>query len=173
MDLEISRAAFAEKSILRNLMQLYLYEFSQFDGADVDDFGLFGFRYLDQYWVDQDRYPYLIRVGGQLAGFALLRQGTYFEGQDVPQELGMTVAEFFVLLKYRRRGAGKQAAFQLFDRHPGRWEVAQIPENHPATEFWRKVVTDYTGGDFREYLLDTETWQGSVQVFNNFPAAGK
>jgi predicted acetyltransferase len=167
MNIEISRASFAEKSILRNLMQLYLYDFSPIDGADVDKFGLYGYRILDQYWVESGRFPFLMRGDGQLVGFALLRRGTYFDEHPATKNRGMTVAEFFVMRKYRRQGVGKRTAFHLFDLYPGRWEVAQLSSNSPAQDFWRKVINEYTGGYYTDHLLDSETWQGPVQVFNN------
>jgi predicted acetyltransferase len=183
MNIEISSASFAEKSILRNLMQLYLYDFSPIDGADVDKFGLYGYRILDQYWVESGRFPFLMRGDGQLVGFALLRRGTYFDEHAAPKNRGMTVAEFFVMRKYRRQGmgkrtafhlfdlyrqgVGKRTAFHLFDLYPGRWEVAQLSSNSPAQDFWRKVINEYTGGYYTDHLLDSETWQGPVQVFNN------
>jgi len=37
----------AGRSVLRNLLELYLHDFSKFDARDVDGQGLFGYRYLD------------------------------------------------------------------------------------------------------------------------------
>jgi predicted acetyltransferase len=167
MKLDISLAAFEEKAILRNLMQLYLYDFSQIDGTDVDKSGLFSYRYLDQYWVEKERYPFLVRGDGQLVGFALLRRGTYFDDRETQHNTGLMMAEFFVMRNYRRRGVGKQIAFHLFGRFPGRWEIAQKLSNRAAQAFWRKVINEYTGGDYSEHMLDNENWQGPVLVFEN------
>jgi predicted acetyltransferase len=49
------------------------------------------------------------------------------------------MAEFFILRKYRHQGIGARAAWELFDRFPGRWEVFEIIENTAAQEFWRKA----------------------------------
>lgn len=167
MKLDISLAAIEEKTILRNLMQLYLYDFSQIDVTDVDKSGLFGYRYLDQYWIETDRYPFLVRGDGQLVGFALLRKGTYFDDLETQRNRGIMVAEFFVMRNYRRRGVGKQIAIHLFERFPGRWEIAQTLTNNAAQAFWRKVINEYTGGDYSEHMLENEKWQGPVLVFEN------
>jgi predicted acetyltransferase len=77
------------------------------------------------------------------------------------------MAEFFILRKYRRQGAGTRAARELFDRFPGRWEVAEIPENAPAIAFWRKVIAGYSRGNYEEVWLDNERWKGPVQTFTS------
>jgi predicted acetyltransferase len=167
MDVEIYQASLEEKTIIQNLMQLYLYDFSQIDGGDVDNFGLFVFPYLYKYWAEAGRYPFLVQVDGKLAGFSLLRSGTYFEYRPDQEGKGMIVAEFFVMRKFRKRGVGKWMAFQLFNRFPVRWEIAQTLNNTAAQAFWRKVIKQYTGGSFYEHMLDNENWRGPVKVFNN------
>lgn len=55
--------------------------------------------FLDHYWTEAGRHPYFIRVDGTLAGFVLIR------------EIAMayySVAEFFVMKKYRNQGVGQQ-----------------------------------------------------------------
>lgn len=148
-------------------MQLYLYDFSQIDGGDVDNFGLFVFPNLDKYWIETERYPFLLRVAGKLAGFSLLRRGTYFEDGPYQKSNSMIVAEFFVMRKFRRHGVGKWMAVQLFNRFPGWWEVAQTLDNTAAQDFWSSVIEQYTEGNFSQYLLVNDAWRGPVLVFNN------
>lgn len=168
MEIEVFLASVDEKPILRNLMQLYLYEFSTIDNEDVDnDTGLFSFPYLDRYWIEPERYPFIVRVDGNLAGFALLRKGSCFPNTEDQIETGMIVAEFFVMRKYRRTGVGTKLAIDLFNRFPGRWEVAQVAENHRGQIFWRSVIGEYCQGNYEEIELDDEIWKGPVQVFAN------
>lgn len=122
-------ASDGDKAVLRRLVELYLYDFSEFNDADVDQDGEFGYRYLDRYWTEEDRSAFLLRVDGHWAGFALVRRGTPF-----------VMAEFFVMRKYRRRGVGRQAATELFKRFRGPWQVRQLPTNPAATSFWRAVI---------------------------------
>jgi predicted acetyltransferase len=167
MDCQLSPAKYSEKDILRHLLELYSYEFSELDGGDVNEFGLYDYEYLDHYWTEGNRYPYLVRVNGKLAGFVLLRRASYIHHGELgdKQQTPMSVAEFFVMRKYRRRGIGTHIITNLFDRFPGRWEVAELANDHEAQSFWRKVITDYTGGQYEEVFLNSENWHGPVQVF--------
>jgi predicted acetyltransferase len=163
MEIDVHIATPTEKPILRNLMELYLYDYSEFDGADPGPDGLYGYPYLDQYWMEKDRYPFLIRKDGKLAGVVLVTRYNYLSG-----ELDhWVIAEFFIMRKYRSGGVGEFAAQQIFDRFPGDWQVGQINENVSATVFWRKVIQRYTGGKFQEVLLDNERWRGPVQIFSS------
>ena len=172
MLVNLSGATYQEKSILSNLMQIYLYDLSTTSTLEIDDTGQFPYPYLDDYWSDKGRFPYLVRLDRDLAGFALLKRGAYFPGQVDNDGCGMQVAEFFVMKGYRRQGVGTQAAINLFDRFPGRWEIAQEANNHSGQSFWRKLIGDFCGGGYDENLLKNEHWYGPVQVFNNSTVLG-
>ena len=159
MNIEICPVAIEDKSVLRNLMELYAYDFSEFDEADVDGHGLYGYSYLDHYWTEEGRHAFFFKVDGRLAGFAMVRQC------QIDGALTWTMAEFFVMRKYRKHGLGRDAAFRIFDQFPGRWNVAELTENKPAQVFWRRIINQYTGGSFTEIWQNDEHWQGPVQVF--------
>ena len=61
-----------DRDTVMNLLEKYLYEFSQWEKTDVNDNGLYGYEYLDCYFEEKNRFPYLIKVGGKLAGFILV-----------------------------------------------------------------------------------------------------
>lgn len=161
MHIEVQQASLEDKTILRNLMELYAYDFSEFDECDVDAHGLFGYNRLDHYWTESGRYPFLVRVEGKLAGLVLVR--TLDESRTDPIR---SVAEFFILRKYRHQGIGKVVAQQIFDRLPGQWSVAQVENNHPAQAFWRKVIAEYTQANFQETWSNNEEWKGPIQTFS-------
>jgi predicted acetyltransferase len=129
VDIELEPVALADKSVLRRLLEFYVYDYSEYMGWDTDEHGAFGYRYLDHYWTEPDRHPFFIRVDGHLAGFALVRAGT-------PHDM----AEFFVMRKYRRTGAGRQAAAMVFAGFPGEWQVRQLAENAAGTAFWHSAI---------------------------------
>ncbi len=133
-----------EKSLLVRLMELYLYEFTAYSGEDINEYGCYGYSHIDDYWNEAGRFPYLIRVDGKIAGFALVCPHCDYREEKEAQAVG----EFFVMLKYRRKGVGSQAAVQLFDRHPGLWEVCYWQNNRPASVFWKNVVEAYTDGHY-------------------------
>jgi predicted acetyltransferase len=165
LNIEVNPATVAERPILRHLMELYLYDFSEFDGADLSPLGLYEYPYLDHYWVEPGRSPFLVRVDGRLAGFVLVTRDKYFTGDTD----AWVIAEFFVLRRYRHKGIGEQVARRIFDQFPGTWQVGQINQNVPATAFWRKVIDRYTHGNFQERTLDNENWRGPVQTFVSPP----
>jgi predicted acetyltransferase len=162
MNLEISPVVMEEKEILWRLLQLYLYDFSEFDAADPDNTGCYPYDYFERYWDEPGRFPFFMRVDGRLAGFALVRQ---FETPDYGKVTDL--AEFFVMKKYRRQGVGRQAAFQIFDRFPGLWQVEQIEANTPAQVFWRKVIGEYSNGAYQETFQDDTGWFGPRQTFTS------
>lgn len=165
-DIQVSPASATERPVLRQLLELYQYDFSEFDGSDLSPLGLYDYPYLDHYWSEPERSPFLVRVNGSLAGFVLVARYNYLSGlKDT-----WVMAEFFVLRKYRRQGIGEQVARFIFDQFPGDWQVGQIIENTPATLFWRKVIARYTQDNFQEHHLDNDQWHGPVQVFTS-PAA--
>ena len=140
MNIEIRKAGIREKPVLRNLMELYRYDSSEFDGEDVGEHGLFVYRYFDHYWTEPGRHAFLVRVDGQA--------GRICYGQ---RRLELTkasrihsIAEFFIMRKYRRQGIGTTVARRILDMFPGRWRVAEEEANTPAQAFWRQVISRYT-----------------------------
>ena len=152
MNLEIQRIHIEQKPVLRNLVELYSHDCSEFNGDDIGEHGLFGYKYIDHYWTDSGRHPFLIRADGQIAGFALVRQ--------CPAD-AHRIAELFIMRKYRRKGLGGEVASRIFKMFPGRWEVEEEAGNCPAQSFWRKTIARCTGGNFKEIVRD----RGPVQLF--------
>lgn len=142
-------------------MQLYLYDFSEFEGFDVEQDGIYTNEHLDLYWTESGRRAFLISVDDQLAGFVLVNSYVCLEENKGAK----SIAEFFVMRKYRRQGVGRMAAGKIFDLIPGKWEVRQISSNAAGQHFWRKVISEYTGGRFTETILDNDDWKGPVQSF--------
>lgn len=170
MMVSVECAPASARDTLANLLELYLYEFSDLDGREIGEDGRFGYPALDAYWQQPGRYPFLIRVEGKLAGFALVAEQRLIDGASP----GHLIAEFFILRAFRRRGVGSAAAVQLFDRFPGPWWVGEHSLNLPAQAFWRAVIGRYTGGRFHE-----ERWQepdgtgGVAQRFETPPDRGR
>jgi len=162
---EVILVDYKDKAVLRQLMEFYMYDFSEMEGLDVNAHGRFEYKYLDHYWTEDGRYPYFILVDGKYAGFVLVKK------RGVLNEDCFFIAEFFVMKKYRRNGVGHRAATQVFDRHRGAWEVGQIKNNLVAHAFWRKVINQYTKGQFFETIVDDDRWHGPIQTFTNWKEA--
>ena len=137
-----------DKDVIYNLMQLYTYELSLFEDETTNfqllDNGVFKLsKYIDLYWTEEGRHPYILRCEGKLAGFVLERYN----------EDGMNeIAEFFVLNKYRKLGAGTFMANEMFKKYKGKWEIKTLLKNKTAQKFWRTVVKNVSNGNYNEKL---------------------
>ena len=160
--LEIATADRTEKSVVAHLLQLYLHDFSDFaivgqPYGDVDQGGLFQYDHLDAYWTDTKREPLLFRAFGQIVGFALVN-GWSASGLDVT----FSIAEFFILRKYRAIGLGKRAAHRIIEARPGTWEIPVAHYNLPALKFWRSTTAAMTDRAVDEITGDGELWAGPI-----------
>ena len=136
MQVEIIPAGSADRSRLRNLLQLYLHDFSEVLPIVPNRDGTFSYPHLDAYWIDDWRKPFLITADGHLAGFALVRTVSVVTGSaDVAD-----MAEFFVVRGLRRHGVGRAAAQALFARFAGIWEIRVIEDYAAARAFWLSVI---------------------------------
>jgi predicted acetyltransferase len=141
----LDAASASTAPILANLLELYVHDLSRIFAIGIGADGRFGYDRLPLYWSEPDtHFAFLIRVSGQLAGFALVTRGS--PATNDPEDLD--VAEFFILRSYRRARIGRRAAFMLWGARPGHW-VVRVSEANPAgLGFWEATIRDYTGGAF-------------------------
>ena len=104
------------------------------------------------WWVRGDGLPYLFRLDGTPAGFAIVMADTRHLAVGVDFEL----MDFYIAPKFRRQGIGRQAALKIFDRHRGRWQVFELARNMVALSFWHGLIHDYTNGNFENRAGGTE-----------------
>ena len=145
MNVELRLVPESEKEILRNLLEKYSYEFSQYDKRDMNALGFYGYRYLDNYWNEDGRWAYFIEVNGKLAGFVMVNKHCAYGDT----ETDFNLAEFFVIYAYRRLGVGQEAFLKALEIHKGRWQLSYLPKNIPSALFWNKVVSEYTKCNFK------------------------
>lgn len=169
MNIDLSLVPYEEKTVLYNLIQLYRYDSSEFDGHVLNKHGFYLYKYLDHQWTDEYRRPFIIKVDGEIAGFVLV-------SLDVPKEymklssaeITNTISDFFIMRKYRRRGVGNAVASLLFEQFRGTWEIRQTFANKNAYEFWKNVITKFKGlGSYQEETIQDERWNGPVFVFQS------
>ncbi len=157
MNIEVVRVEKSEQQILHNIMQFYIYDFSQFiNSIEVNEQGLYEPFNLEEYWTRENKHPFFIKVDGILAGFVLVNSQTGTSPASI--------AEFFILKKYSGKGIGKIVARKVFDMFLGEWRITQIAKNYPAQAFWRSVIKDYTNDQYSETYDNSRR---SVQEFNN------
>lgn len=161
-----------QRVALDNLIQLYIHDFTDFLADDrkpgLDEHGRFAdVLLLDRYWTDADRAVWFIRVGGALAGFALLDRTSHC-GRSVDHNMG----EYFVARPYRRAGIGAQAAIVLISMHAGQWEIAVGARNLPALRFWPRVVAAADASNVETLAGDGIVWTGPITRFVVKPTPG-
>lgn len=164
-DIQVDLARPEERAALENMLQLYIHDFSEFwhdrPEGELQDDGGFPPYALDALWERPDYVPLLLRRGGSLIGFALLNAHSH-SGRP----LDRAVAEFFVVRKHRRSGAGTAAAHAIFRRYPGRWEAAVARRNLGALDFWRHAAATCQGvADLEEVDVASADWNGPVVRF--------
>ena len=136
---------------IQNMARFYVYEMSRECGLNSADWacpadGLYESFDFKHYFVDPDRRAYLVKVDEELAGFVLLYQTA--EQPNIQWHIG----EFFILARFQNRGVGRMVAQQVWQQHPGSWEVTVIPENQRALQFWRKAIASIMQDNFIEEL---------------------
>ena len=146
-DLELSPANSEDAPLLANLLELYSHDLSDVFRLEVGAEGRFGYAKLPLYFNEPDRrFAFLFRLGGKLAGFALINRGSPVS--DDPEVLDM--AEFFVLRRYRRAGVGARAAQMLWNRLPAPWVVRVSAGNRTGRAFWTPTIARYSAGRYEE-----------------------
>lgn len=155
----LQRATPADAECLSNLLELYIHDVCDiFPTVDLAHNGRFGYSKLPLYWSEPERrFAFLIRHDDRVAGFALVTRGSPVTSD--PDTLD--VAEFFVLRKYRRLGAGRRAARLLWQALPGAWTVRVAERNQRALAFWSSVVAEIAAGTGAERSIPgtPNTWR--------------
>jgi len=159
MKIQIIKASPENKQVIRNLLQLYMYDFSEYTGSDPEANGLFAdYPQFEDYWKEPNhRFPYIIRNEERYIGFVFVRK------IETPEKSYFSIGEFFIMRKYRRKGFGRIIAKEVFNLHKGEWEIYQMEANKPAQTFWKEIIAEYTNGLFDERTENNRT----IQQFKN------
>ncbi len=91
---------------------------------------------------------------------------------EVKGEIEYSMAEFFVMYKYRRVGIVRYAALEIFNRFKGRWQLKRHPKNQDPVMFWDRIIDEVPRGDYqliqghKDAQYDDGTF-GDMFLFNN------
>lgn len=140
MEAYLDRVEKKDKRILFRLLQYSLFEESATDLNEMNDEGLYTYKWFDRYFTDDDRLAFFIKekVSYKLLGFVMINE--YVQRIDK----GHSIAEFMILPKYRRKGIGKQVAIECFTMFDGNWEVSPSYGSEKAYLFWKNAIDTYT-----------------------------
>jgi predicted acetyltransferase len=131
-------------NIFDELVQDYEEEFSPLTGKKKSHEG--------KYSVDVDWRPpnvgYYWEEDSHVVGFCIVDLVDNF----------WDIAEFYVIPAYRMKKIGKKMAFSIFQKHQGQWQVRQILGAESAQKFWRRIISDFTNGNYIELQIDDAKW---------------
>jgi predicted acetyltransferase len=161
--IELVHAAPEHAPILANLLELYMHDFSEFYSVEIGADGKFSYPSLTSYWSEPDRFPFLVKTVGNLAGLALVKLSSAAVGTGKVWD----VAEFFVLRAYRRQGLGTRLAHQLWRQFPGPWEVRVMRSNVAGGKFWRQAIRAFTGSRVGPRLVKKDGVSWHVFAFES------
>jgi aminoglycoside 6'-N-acetyltransferase I len=149
LELRDARRSPADREWLTNVYPFYLHDLSEFDDGyyRLDESGRWTPDHLPSWLDEEEDHPLILIDAGARVGAALVNQAP---SPHVSQGVDFRMAEFFVLRAFRARGIGRRAAFALFERFRGVWEITELPRNEPAIRFWRRVIGEYASGRFSE-----------------------
>ncbi|MCP0912873.1 MULTISPECIES: GNAT family N-acetyltransferase [Legionella] len=144
--LQIQPAEIKDYLTIQNMAGFYIYDLSRECGWACSDDGLYESFDFKAYLTEPTRKAFLVRAADELAGFILLNQQGFYP------ETTWNMSEFFILAKFQGKGIGSLAAAQIWQMHQGAWEISVLPENQRALSFWRKTISNFTGGSYYEEL---------------------
>jgi GNAT superfamily N-acetyltransferase len=120
----LREATLEDRDQLGRLLADYLYEF---DGRTDP------YPYLDAYWSEPERLPFLIDEDGEVAGFCLIRV----------RDGGWDIAEFSVTPARRLSGVGRLTVEAVVERAraagAAHLQAKVHPDNQKALPFWLAV----------------------------------
>ncbi len=85
-----SNTSRSDRNLIRHLIEFYQYDFSEFDGQNLDEHGCFGYGDLDYFWFEPTHSVFLITVDEKLAGFVLIDNEVVVTGSE------RSVTKFFI-----------------------------------------------------------------------------
>jgi predicted acetyltransferase len=154
VSLRDARANARDQEWIESVYRDYLDDLGLLNTGVFPALGEIGHREPDQLqrWL-VDRSAALLTILDEQApvGFAMVVRETL-----ASRQAEFRMAEFFVARSSRRRGVGRSAVRLILDRFAGRWEIVEYSRNPAAVNFWRKVVSGYTRGEFRERVQNGE-----------------
>ncbi|WP_166217176.1 GNAT family N-acetyltransferase [Pseudomonas atagonensis] len=141
-NIELHAAQRDDLDTLENLMQFYMHDFSEWLPLKLAEHGFFAIQPKDDYWRHPATRPFLIRVDGELAGFATVDNQTHLDTAE------HNIGYFFLARRFRGQGVAQFVVSALLSKIPGQWQIFHIDANLPAQRFWARLIPELSGGAF-------------------------
>lgn len=162
-----ARGSEADRLWIERIYRDYLDDLAPLNTGIFPVLGEVGHREPDQlarWFGDPSAFPLVIVKSSEPVGFAMVVRAPSGPGA---REASYRMAEFFISRPSRGLGIGNIAAQLILDRFAGRWEIVEYLRNPGAVNFWRRVLSAYTRGNFQERVVNGEV----RQVFESGRAA--
>lgn len=154
MNLEIKKVGLKEREKLEKLLQLYLHDLSLYFPISFNSDECKYEYDLNKYF--ENDYAFFIELDHNILGFILV---------DYNKNNNYEISEMFVLNNYKGHKIGEQAVTKIFDMYKGNWTIKAVPSSPVAESFWKKVVDNYTNGNFK--LEHTGKYNRAELFFTN------
>jgi len=154
-----ARPSRSDRRWIESVYREYLDDLSPSDSGIFPILGEVGHREPDQlarWFADSTSVPLIILKSSEPVGFAMISRPPKRAGRP---PLDYHMAEFFIARSQRRLGIGETAVQLILSRFSGRWEITEYLRNTGAVNFWRRVVAQYTHGDYQERIVNGEVRQ--------------
>lgn len=165
-EINLISATIQDYPIIQNLAHFYVYDISRYcghlPGWQCPEDGLFKSADFKKYFIEENHFPFIVRVNKELAGFVLIDKIGSIPSVD------WHIDEFFILAKFQRQGIGQKVAEKIWSQFRGHWELSVIPQNTRALSFWRQVIGEYTQHAFREILKPVSWDKVNPRIFFYF-----
>ena len=137
MTVKLTQASTDRQCWIKAELQSYLAELSQFVSIEKNTEGQYAYPYLDYYWREPDRHPFIICLDDEAAGFLLVR-----EDMDPADGTSLTeITELYILPAFRQRSVASTAIKEVLGYFPGNWRAAVLRTNDVAYSFWRQLIS--------------------------------
>ncbi|MDQ0359345.1 GNAT family N-acetyltransferase [Breznakia pachnodae] len=140
--IQLVKVASKNKSLLFNLMQLYLYDLSVYFNFKTNNNGIYEYDHFEDYFTDTNYISYFIYNDNELIGFVLLNDYSPITNKH---ENIINVSEFFILKLYRKQGLGEITFQTLLDMHKGVWTIKPAAFSKEANAFWKTIINKHIG----------------------------
>ncbi len=165
--IQVELCSAADKYIICNMYPFYLYDLSEIWERLPNRYGVFEEDDCCATLAQQSDvfkiwwrhpgvlFPFLIRVNGIPAGFALVSTPPYVPAGE---QVEYFLHEFFLMRPFRGKGIAQQAAKYVFDSFSGRWALHTNPtgRNMHTRRFWRQLLADYTSYKYDEEPFESD-----------------
>ncbi|MGF0238462.1 GNAT family N-acetyltransferase [Rhodococcus sp. IEGM1300] len=162
--IELHAAQRDELQTIENLMQFYLYDFSEWLPLKFADHGFYSNQIETAYWRNPATRPFLIKVDDEIAGFVTVDDNTHIDGAE------HNIGYMFVGRRWRGRGVAKFVVSTLLSQIPGQWQIFHIDANQPARLFWANAMAQLEGV---EYTLHQQSVDGYPSTFYRFQSLAR